>query len=163
MRVLAGLLVAVTSWSVVAPDMPPIRDPAQVSEVADRMPAFQETPAPTTTTTTLPPRITGSGQEVAKLAILSQGGTLSEAQFAASVCPRESHCQLGVWNYNPRTRDDSWGPWQINYYGSLRESRIALIGPPETNVESWERAARNFLVFLRAYGRCPWSYPNYCS
>lgn len=155
MLVLLALLIFVAPAESV-----PIRDPALASEAADRLAARQETPAPTTTTVS---RIVGSGPDVAKLAILSQGGTASEAQFAASVCPRESHCQLDVWNYNRSTRDDSWGPWQINYYGNLRADRVALIGPPETNVESWERAARNFLTFLRAYGRCHWDAPNYCA
>ncbi len=149
-------LIALLLLTGPAPEHPPIRDPATVTETADRI----SPPAPTTTT---PPRITGTGPDTARAAILSQGGTRSEADFAATVCPRESNCTLDVWNYNRATRDDSWGPFQINYYGNLRAERVRLIGPPESNVESWERAAANFLTFLRLWGRCHWQAPNYCA
>ncbi len=126
---------------------------AQATQGADRM----SPPAPT------PASLEGSGSEVAALALYSQGATASEVSFAVPICMRESHCRLDAVANRPKTHDYSWGPWQINYYGSLGPARTAQLGPPETNTASWERSAANFLKMLRETGRCPWQPPNYCS
>jgi hypothetical protein len=104
-----------------------------------------------------------TGTEVARRALLLSGATQWEADFAANICVRESQCSLGAVNTNANTKDYSWGPWQINYFGNLAPGRIALIGPPESNTWSWERASKNFLLFLRTHGACHWSPPLYCS
>ena len=91
------------------------------------------------------------------------GASESEIQFAISICRRESGCRLNAVNQNSSTGDNSWGPWQINYYGSMYSGRSRFIGSPSTNTESWDRAAKNFLKFLRASGSCNWSPPSYCS
>ena len=120
-------------------------------------------PTATASAEPAPVVVVHNGSDAARAALRSQGATASEIAFAITVCMRESNCTIGAHNYNTRTRDDSWGPWQINYWGNMRGPRTTLIGPPATNTSSWERAARNFLKFLRAYGRCHWQGPNYCS
>ena len=115
---------------------------------------------PPTTSTTMP---TPHLCERAFDAVLTVGGTLAEANLADRIAWRESRCTLVISNWNTRTRDDSWGPFQINYYGELRADRTKLVGPPSTNTESWERAAKNFLTLGRTAGWCHWQYPNYCS
>lgn len=100
--------------------------------------------------------------QTAYQALLNVGATVKEAQFGIKICSRESHCTLGAVNKSTRTKDDSWGPWQINYYGRLivREQSIGL---RESNVDSWEGSARNFLTLLRGSGACHWQAPNYCA
>lgn len=101
--------------------------------------------------------------ERARSAVIAAGGRGWEVDFATTIAYRESRCQLRAHNWSTRTRDDSWGPWQINYYGSLRSYRTRLLGPPSTNTQSWDRAARNFLKLLRRHGACHWQPPRYCS
>lgn len=103
-----------------------------------------------------------TGQEVARQALLAAGATQSEADFGATICVRESRCRLNAINQTARTRDDSWGPWQINYYGRMI-SREQTIGSRQSNISSWDSAARNFLKLLREGGRCHWIPPNYCA
>ena len=124
--------------------------------------AVTTTSTPTTTTTTTTPALDGDGCEVAAEAVRRAGGTPDEVRFATRIAKRESRCTLSAHNYSTRTHDDSWGPWQINYYGSLRSDRTKLVGPPESNVASWEQAGRNFLTLLRAAGACHWQPPDYC-
>ena len=119
-------------------------------------------PVATTTPTTLPPVISGSGPDAARAGLLAAGATEDEIDFAIPICMRESHCTLNAINQNSRTRDDSWGPWQINYYGAMI-AREGSIGPRSSNTSSWTQAAANFLKLLRAGGRCHWTPPNYCS
>jgi hypothetical protein len=107
--------------------------------------------------------VPGDGPEAASAALVAAGGDASEVNFGVLVCERESHCRLGAVNQNSATRDNSWGPWQINYFGNLMNARSSSIGAPATNTSSWVRAAQNFLKFMRAAGRCPWQAPRYCS
>ena len=74
-----------------------------------------------------------------------------------------SGCGLETVADDPATGDYSWGPFQINYFGQKYDNRAALIGPPETNTESWERAGRNFLLFGRTNGWCHFDAPAYCA
>ncbi len=105
-----------------------------------------------------------NGEETARYYLRLAGATQDEIEFAIPICKRESTgCNLDAVNQNASTADNSWGPWQINYYGSLYASRARLLGEPSTNTSSWERAAKNFLKFLRKNGSCHWQPPNYCA
>jgi len=110
-----------------------------------------------------PIQLSGDGERVARRALQIAGATSDEIRFAIPICRRETHCRLHAVNQNSRTGDDSWGPWQINYYGRLYAGRSRFIGVPSTNITSWPRAARNFVKFLRAAGKCNWDPPGYCS
>lgn len=50
----------------------------------------------------------------------------------AAIAMAESGGNPYAHNSNAATGDDSYGLWQINYYGSLRASRTARYGPPES-------------------------------
>lgn len=108
------------------------------------------------------PEVVGEGPDVARQALLDAGATWDEAEFGVKICKRESRCTLDATNFNRRTKDDSHGPWQVNYWGSLRQARIDLIGPTSANTSSWASAAAAFLVLLRHDGRCAWTPPRYC-
>jgi len=142
---------------------------------------IQQPPTTTTipvTTTTVPPivttttiarapeirivPVTGSCAD-ADSALRAAGATEQEVSFALPIAQRESGCTLTAVADRPSTGDYSWGPWQINYYDDLYNGRVALLGEPSTNIESWDRAARNFLTLLRTSGACHWQPPNYCS
>lgn len=139
--------------------------PAQALKSAVRVAPPTTAPPTTAPPTTAPPTTAGGNYlcQPAFDAILAVGGTLTEAKLADRIAWRESRCTLAITNQSRRTKDDSWGPFQINYYGNLRADRISLVGEPPTNTESWERAAANFLKLGRAAGWCHWSPPNYCS
>lgn len=130
-----------------------------------------------TTTTTAPPPppptaapepapapvVTPRGCAAARDALVSAGATTWEINFGLRIAKRESGCTLTARNYSDRTRDDSWGPWQINYYGSMRAGMTKLVGSPESNIASWSKAAKNFLRLLHAVGACAWQPPRYCA
>lgn len=40
---------------------------------------------------------------------------------------RESRGNPAVHNWNPATRDDSWGVLQVNLYGNLLPGRLAIL------------------------------------
>lgn len=109
------------------------------------------------------PRPTNPDCAAAESALRSAGANDSEIGFALPIAQRESNCTLGAVNQNSGTGDNSWGPWQINYYGSLYNGRVAMLGTPDTNTSSWDRAAQNFLTLLRSSGRCHWIPPRYCA
>ena len=120
--------------------------------------------APVTTAAPAAPGIaTPKGCSAARDALLAAGATTWEINFGLRIAKRESACTLKVHRYTPNTRDDSWGPWQINYYGSMRAGMTKLVGPPESNTASWSQAARNFLRLLHAVGACAWQPPRYCA
>lgn len=104
-----------------------------------------------------------NGCDAARAALARQGASAYEINLGVRIAKRESLCRLGAHNYNSRTHDNSWGPFQINYYGSLYSGRARLIGPPATNTSSWDRAAANFLKLGRTAGWCHWNPPRYCS
>jgi hypothetical protein len=120
-------------------------------------------PPVTTTTRPAPPVTVSSSCAAAEAALRTVGATDSEIQFALPIAQRESNCTLQVVADRPSTGDYSWGPWQINYYGTLYAGRVALLGTPDTNTASWESAATNFLTLLRVSGACHWQPPSYCS
>ena len=98
----------------------------------------------------------------ADAALRAVGATDDEVRFALPIAWRESRCTLGAVNQSTRTKDDSWGPWQINYFGALIV-REQTIGPRESNTADWVSAAANFLALLRDGGRCHWQPPRYCA
>src|SRR6476620_4474457 len=49
--------------------------------------------------------------------------------------------------HNAKPPDDSYGLWQINYYGSLRESRTKLFGPPEGLYDPQKNANAAFTIW----------------
>lgn len=104
-----------------------------------------------------------SGCHFVKQALIDAGATPQEVSEGVRIARRESYCTLYAHAFSVRTKDDSWGPWQINYWGSMRESRIEAFGPPESNTWDWETAARNFLKMAREMGWCHWRQPNYCA
>ena len=108
--------------------------------------------------------VPSNGEETARYYLKLAGATQEEIEFAIPICRRESGgCNLGAINQNSSTGDNSWGPWQINYYGYLYPSRARLLGEPSSNTSSWDRAAKNFLKFLRTNGTCHWKAPHYCA
>lgn len=174
------ILLSALAWlSLVASDGTGAEMPAQPTQATI---TTTSTTLPPTTTSTIPPTTTTSinrtevsvignspplSASCAELetALVNAGGTPHETAFAMPIARRESgpNCNLGAVNQNSSTGDNSWGPWQINYYDELAPSRIALIGLPETNIESYDRAAQNFLLFMRTNGECHWRAPNYCA
>jgi hypothetical protein len=85
-----------------------------------------------------------------------------ELDSMVRIANRESHCFLGAHNFSTSTRDDSWGPFQINYYGALR-ARAITIGSPQSNTWSWAQAIDNMLRLARGSGWCHWNPGSYCS
>lgn len=104
-----------------------------------------------------PPVQPASGSGAAYAALRRNGASDYAARALVSICMRESHCSLHAHNYNRRTGDNSYGPWQINYYGRLRAGRTAAYGSGEYMTASWDRAARAVLS-MSNNGRnlCPW-------
>jgi hypothetical protein len=75
--------------------------------------------------------------------------------IAVAVALAES--QGNTQAHNPKPPDDSWGLWQINYYGSLRAGRTAAYGPPESmwDPDKCAAAARSVSGNWKDFG--PWS------
>jgi hypothetical protein len=104
------------------------------------------------------PRVVpADGSGAARAALLRNGASRYAADRLVQICMRESHCRLHAHNYSRRTRDDSFGPWQINYYGNLRGARTAALGSGWYITSSWDAAARAVLR-MSNNGRnlCPW-------
>jgi hypothetical protein len=57
------------------------------------------------------------------------GGDPSKSKTAAAIALAESGGRVDA--LNPRAPDYSVGPWQINYFGSLREPRTRQFGSPQ--------------------------------
>lgn len=92
---------------------------------------------------------------VAKRAWTKYGGNASQANLAIAIAQRESGCRLQAINRNSRTRDNSHGPWQINYYGKLI-ARERTLAPIWVNHASWKSAISVVLIFVRTTGLCHW-------
>ena len=60
---------------------------------------------------------------------IANGGAPSRADIMAAIAMAESGGNVAAHNPNPP--DDSWGLWQINYYGALRQPRTSAYGSPE--------------------------------
>lgn len=95
--------------------------------------------------------------EVARSAWIKYSTRPDLADLAVAVAFRESGCRLQAVNQNSRTKDNSHGPWQINYYGKLR-SRERTIAPISANHASWESAIEVTMYFVtkNKRGFCHW-------
>lgn len=62
---------------------------------------------------------------------IQAGGSPTLAPEMAAIAEAESSGRSDALNDNPGTGDYSVGPWQINYYGTLLQSRTQRYGPPE--------------------------------
>jgi len=74
---------------------------------------------------------------------------------------RESRCKIGAHNYNPSTRDDSYGPFQVNRYGSLAEWWDSG-GYTATVMATPEGAVAAAAVLFGSCGWSPWRKPYGC-
>jgi Lysozyme like domain len=59
---------------------------------------------------------------------IKNGGSPAWAPFMAAVAEAESGGRITAYNTNPTTGDSSVGLWQINYFGTLSNSRTATYG-----------------------------------
>jgi hypothetical protein len=48
--------------------------------------------------------------------------------ICVAVCEWESRRRVGAWNFNAKTKDKSYGLWQINMIGKLMEERLKAFG-----------------------------------
>lgn len=62
---------------------------------------------------------------------IQAGGSPSLAPTMAAIAQAESGGNPNAHNFNPSTGDDSYGLWQINYFGANRPVRTARWGPPD--------------------------------
>lgn len=63
---------------------------------------------------------------------IKAGGSKALAPIMAAIAMAESGGRTDAHNGNGATGDDSYGLWQINYFGSLLPGRTAEYGPPES-------------------------------
>lgn len=63
---------------------------------------------------------------------INAGGSRSLAPVMAAIAMAESGGSTTAHNNNPSTGDDSYGLWQINYFGSLRGPRTQAYGLPQS-------------------------------
>lgn len=84
------------------------------------------------------------------------GGAPSKARTAAAIALAESGGRVDA--LNPRAPDYSVGPWQINYFGNLREPRTRQFGSPQ-QLMSDPLANARAAVAISQGGRdfTPWS------
>lgn len=73
---------------------------------------------------------------------VANGGSAALAPVMAAVSIAESGGRTDAHNYNPATGDDSYGLWQINYYGSLLSGRTQRYGAPQQLVADPNLQAR---------------------
>jgi cell wall-associated NlpC family hydrolase len=72
---------------------------------------------------------------------IQAGGNPDMADTMAAIALAESGGDVSAHNDNAATGDDSYGLWQINYYASLRDSRIAAYGNPnDLLTDPWKTA-----------------------
>lgn len=104
------------------------------------------------------PAATRGNPQLAALAKLwtDAGGPANAAQTMAAVALAESRGNASAHNNNPASGDDSWGLWQINYYGDLRASRVARFGPPE-GLRNPRKNARAAVAIYSSSGPGAWS------
>lgn len=65
------------------------------------------------------------------------------------ICRCESGLRADAHNYNPKTKDDSWGLCQVNLWGKLKDSRPSpkeLVDPAKNiafSYQLWQRQGYN--------------------
>lgn len=80
-------------------------------------------------------------------------------EWMGTVAWRESRCRPTAHNDNPRTRDDSWGLFQINALGPLLRTelrRTCGIDEPAVLLDA-ETSVRCAAELFRRYGYRPWN------
>jgi hypothetical protein len=80
--------------------------------------------------------------------------------WAVDIMRRESGCR-NVHTYRPSTRDDSYGPFQVNRWGSLDAAWTAA-GFPRDYMATPEGAIAAAAVLYDACGAGPWTRPYTC-
>lgn len=73
---------------------------------------------------------------------MANGGAPNLAPIMAAIAIAESGGRTDAHNGNAATGDDSYGLWQINYFGSLRASRAQRYGDPAALVADPNRQAK---------------------
>jgi hypothetical protein len=87
---------------------------------------------------------------------IAAGGPPSAAAVMAAVAMAESRGNPRAHNSNAGTGDDSYGLWQINYYGNLRASRTARFGPPSGMYDPQKNAVAAVAIYSSS-GPSAWS------
>lgn len=88
---------------------------------------------------------------------IQAGGQRNLAPTMALIAYAESGGDPNAHNYNPSTGDDSYGLWQINYYGNLREPRTREFGPPSGMFNPANNAAAAVTLAKGGAGLNNWS------
>jgi len=78
----------------------------------------------------------------------------------ANVMYRESRCSF-LHNYNRKTKDDSWGPFQVNLYGKMAKAYESA-GFPYEYVATVEGSIAVAAFLYKACGLGPWTRPYSC-
>lgn len=86
---------------------------------------------------------------------VSAGGSKALAPVMAAIAIAESGGRPSA--HNPTPPDDSYGLWQINYYGSMRAGRSREFGTPESLLASPTAQARAAVAIYRQQGLGAWS------
>ncbi len=73
---------------------------------------------------------------------VSNGGSAVMAPVMAAIAIAESGGRTDAHNGNAATGDDSYGLWQINYFGSMLQGRTAKYGSPQQLVADPNLQAR---------------------
>src|ERR1700761_6457891 len=88
------------------------------------------------------------------------GFTGDDLNIAVAVAHAESGFNANAHNGNAGTGDDSYGLWQINYYGSLKDSRTKAFGPGTGLFDPQKNANAAYQIF-KGSGWDAWStYKN---
>lgn len=90
----------------------------------------------------------------------ANGGNPNAAPLMAAIATAESGGRTDA--HNARPPDDSWGLWQINYYGRLGPGRTASYGTPAQLVADPNRQARA-AIGISANGSNPAPWTTYTS
>lgn len=90
-------------------------------------------------------------------AVASKAGfTGNDLKIAVAVAKAESGGNANAHNTNSGTGDDSYGLWQINYYGGLKAERTASFGPGPGLFDPQKNANAAYQIF-KGSGWNAWS------
>lgn len=92
--------------------------------------------------------------------LLASGANATTANILAAIGMAESSEDVTVINDTPATGDYSVGVFQINYYGSLYDSRAAEFGTPQQLIQGGIAAQCRAALAIAAGGFTPWSTYN---
>lgn len=87
----------------------------------------------------------------------SAGGSKALAPVMAAIAIAESGGRPSAHNGNASTGDDSYGLWQINYFGSMRAGRSKEFGSPASLLASPAAQARAAVAIYHQQGLKAWS------